>query len=156
MQIEFNQLGSQWSAWPPLVESGLNLVDGVRVISSEIISLLLTIKGENPVLWEFGLSPQLFDPLSTYDAEYWVYEAQREILRWVGGIKSLSVQIENFPDPYNRLSAFITFVPTSSNDQNLLVFPWYSYTSLRTSTAREEFLDEIQLNGQRWSGFPIN
>lgn len=149
----YAHVGNTWSLWAPAGDDGgLNLVSGVRKVASDIISVLLIRQGEDPLHPEFGLAPDLFDSLSSYDPQYWVYHAREAILRWVAGLSALQIEIQQFPDPENRLAAHIAFTPSLYTDPNILTFGWYAYTGAIWSRELTTFLAGVQLNGEKFVG----
>ncbi|MBW4514596.1 MAG: GPW/gp25 family protein [Timaviella obliquedivisa GSE-PSE-MK23-08B] len=147
-------IGSAWSLWSATDDrGGLNIVSGDRKIAADIISVLLIRKGEDPVHPQYGLAPDLFEPLSNYAPQYWVHNAQNEIMRWVPGIEKITVSIDQFPDRENKLGANIIFVPKGRADQNLLTFGWYAYTGAIWNQSLDKFMDDVSLNGARFNGF---
>jgi hypothetical protein len=134
----------------------MNIVSGVRVVASEIISVLLVRRGEHPILWDYGLAPELFEALSDYEPQAWVYEAEQTIQRWVAGLERLTIQIEKEPDQRNRLSAYILFRTSATSDSNLLTFPWYEYQGAVADGDFDQFLEGVSINGARWQGLDRN
>lgn len=162
MNLGLEYLGRGLSFWPPYDDRGhLNLVAGERKIAHDIISVLLIQPGEVPH-YALGIAPELFDPLSRSEAQYWAYNAQREILQWVVGIESLTVEIPHDRlDAENQLIAEIDFVPktiapggkdrdiakySAIGRQNLL-FSWSSYVEgLADTSLLNDFFLTVELN----------
>ena len=152
-------LGRSWSLWPPDRPNGsLKIVEGAEKMSAHIISVLLLRPGEDLMHPEMPMAPDLFDPLSGYNAYYWVYHAEQKIRKYVVGIDQLNINIlENtdfgIPDPDNRLMANIEFSALNS-DVNALTFGWHEYQGmLRSSTNAESFYDSIYLNSNKMRRF---
>jgi hypothetical protein len=153
-----NYLGQSWSLWPAYSpDGGLNIVSGVEKVSAHIISILLIRPGEDLMHPGLPLAPDLFDPLSDYNAQYWVYTAEQQIRRYVSGLDDIRVSINTFPDPENKLAANIQFRAKDSPDTNALTFGWYEYQgAIAVLENVESFLDSVYLNGnkmQRFRGF---
>ena len=134
------------------MSAGLNIVSGVRKITHDILSVCLIRKGEDPMHPDFGMAPDIFDPLSSYPAEYWVYHAEQEILKWVAGIESLKIDIENlkdgvFADYRNDLITNIRFIPTFDVDVRVLTFGFYNYQGAIWDRDFNTFLSDIYLDG---------
>ena len=147
-------LGNSWSLWPPHNERGqLNIVSGLSKITSDIISVCLTRKGECPLHPDYGIAPELFQPLSDYDSQYWVYHLQNEIIKWVEGLQSLTVDIAENADSNNSLGVVIEFIPLLRPDTNILTFGFYEYQGAVWSQGIEQFMDGVGINGQRFRGF---
>lgn len=149
--MSLNYLGSGLSLWPFYNETGaLNIVRGSRLIASQIMTVMLMQPWESPH-HSLGLSPELFEPLSNLQPQYWCYEAQREILRWVPGLEALSVYIPPQPDARAELSATIDFTPSASPTANTLTFGWYAYTGAMSSNDFSQFRESISLDGKPFS-----
>jgi hypothetical protein len=139
--------GNAWSLWLPYDEYGnLNIVSGVRTISHAIISVCLIKKGEDPLHPDFGIAVDLFEPLSNYAPEYWVYHAELEIKRWVAGLDQLFVRVSEYTNYQNALRTEIYFTPKGEPDRHLLTFPFYSYQGAIWNGDVGSFLDEIYLD----------
>lgn len=147
-------LGSVWSLWQPgTAQRGLNIVTGDRLTASLIISVLLIRQGEDAIHPTLGIAPELFEPISGYNPRLWSASAREEILRWVGTIEDLSIQINKSQDAENRLSAYIVFRSKNKPDRNVLTFGWLEYTGALYNREMSAFLDDLQLNDQRFTGF---
>jgi hypothetical protein len=147
-------LGNSWSLWPPQNERGtLNIVSGANKITSDIISLCLTSKGECPLHPDYGIAPDLFQPFSGYDAQFWAYHLEQEIQKWVEGLAFITVKISNDLASTNNLVATIEFVPMLRPDTNILTFGFYEYQGAMWNQGIDKFMDAIALNGVRFQGF---
>jgi hypothetical protein len=148
-------LGQSWSLWPPSgSDGGLNIVSGVDKVSAHIISVLLLRPGEDLMHPGLPLAPDLFDPLSDYNAQYWVYTAEQQIRAYVSGLDALKVDIDTFPDPENKLQANIRFSVKNYPDTNALTFGWYEYQGAVSVLSNiESFLDSVYLNGSKFPRF---
>ncbi|MEM8602890.1 MAG: hypothetical protein AAGF24_03505 [Cyanobacteria bacterium P01_H01_bin.121] len=146
-------LGSAWSPWPPHnLDGSLNIVSGPRKITADIISVCLIRRGEDPLHPDLGMAPLLFEPLSNYDPQFWVYEAESTIKKWVAGIDKLTVRIPDYEDYKNRLTTEISFIPLQQPDLNILTFPWYTYEGALWDQNLQGFLRAVSLNGQPFFG----
>lgn len=141
-------LGSAWTLWPPTTNRGLHVVDRSRVITAKIISVCLVRQGEDPLLPDFGVSPELFEPLSQYAPQYWVYNLSKEIRKWVAGIDRLSVEMVKFEDYQNQLKTVIQFVPSGEPTPHMLTFGLYAYQGALWGQQIDAFLEDITLDGQ--------
>ena len=140
-------LGNAWSLWPPCGPRGFNIVSGARRVSHSIISVCLVKKGEDLIHPDFGIAPDLFDPLSDVDVEYVVYHLEQELRRWVEGYEQLQVAAQ--PDDIgNALHLNIGFLPQQDPDSHNLTFPFYQYQGAFLGDDRTGFLDSINLDGQ--------
>ena len=146
--VPLDFIGSAWSLWPSHSDrEGCNLVSGTRKITSDILTVCLLRKGEDPIHPDLGLAPDLFEPLSNYAPQYWVYNVQNEIRRWVAGIEQLSVDVVDYEDYKNRLTTEIRFVPKQEADNHILTFGWYAYTGAIWNQELDTFLEDITLDG---------
>ena len=151
-QLEF--IGSSWSLWPPHTESlRMNIVSGTRKITSDILSVCLTRKGECPLHPDYGIAPELFQPFSDYSPQYWIYHLEEEIAKWVEGLESLSVEVDNDFNSTNELKTIIRFAPRMQPDNNILTFGFYQYQGAVWGSDFQSFLDQVSLNSERFSGF---
>ncbi len=96
---------------------------------------------------DLGLAPQIFEPLSGYAPQFWVYNAQQEILRWVAGIEQLYVDVGEFKDYRNDLTTVIQFIPKSEPDPHVLTFGYYAYQGAIWDQGIDQLLNDIQLDG---------
>lgn len=146
-QNTYDFYGNAWSLWLPYDQYGnINIVSGVRTISHNIISVCLIRKGENPLHPDFGMAPELFEPLSNYAPEYWIYHAESEIRRWVAGLDDLFVRVSEYTAYQNTLRTEIHFTPKGEPDRHLLTFPYYSYQGAIWNGDIQPFLDELYLD----------
>ncbi|MFQ3618058.1 MAG: hypothetical protein SNJ57_13200 [Cyanobacteriota bacterium] len=142
-------LGSAWTLWSPYeIRNGLNIVRGSRKITHDILTVCLLRRGEDPMHPDMGLSPRLFEPLSGYAPQYWIYNIQQEILKWVAGIQQLSVDVGEFADYKNELTAKIQFVPKTEPDTHVLTFGYYAYQGAIWNQGLDPLIRSIQLNGE--------
>lgn len=140
-------LGKLWSPWLPYNSKGNpNIVSGTGAIAASMLSLFLTQKGEIAEEYNFGLAPDIFDPMSDYTPEYWIFNAEQEIATWIPGIAQLRISISGYEASDNRLDTFISFVPKGQPDRNLLVFPFYQYQGAIWDGEIQQFLDGVYLN----------
>jgi hypothetical protein len=95
---------------------------------------------------DFGLAPELFDPLSDYRPQYFIYQLREEVLKWVAGIEQISVQIPDYEDYKNRIEAQIRFRAVGQSAADLLVFDFYQYQGAIYRDNVEPFLQSITLN----------
>lgn len=157
--MDFAHLGKSVSLFPIANEDGsLNQVSGVRLAASEILSVLLIMTGEVYLMPGLGKAPEIFEPLSGYRPELWIYTSRKEIMQWCAGTVE-DVQIEvggmelyGIPDPENRAHAYITFTPKFTPDKHLLTFGWYAYTGAIYDQDFSTFLDGIEIDGERFTG----
>lgn len=134
--------------WPPHESrNGLNVVSGLRKITHDILSVSLVQRGEDPIHPTFGLAPDLFEPLSNYAPEFWVYHAEETIIKWVAGIEGLKVTVVNHEDYNNQLRTEISFIPKLYPDVNILTWNYYDYQGAIWQNDFETFLDSVRLNG---------
>jgi len=151
-----NYTGKDWSSYPPHNSiGGLNIVSQRRAIASRILHVLLTRKGEDPIHPSLGIMPELFEPLSQYDPRYFVYEADQEIRNWNSrakiGIGALSVDIVVYEGRYmNGIAIEIQFSPANELLVSSLSFGYWEYLGATHSRSFEEFLNGVQLDGDRF------
>lgn len=122
----------------------------VQRITHGILSVCLVRRGEDPIHPSYGMAPELFEPLSNYAPEYWVWNAKKTLQRWVPGIQSLSVDVRNFDalNTGNQLQTEIRFIPKRSGDTNTLTWGYYAYQGAIWNREFSNFLADIHLNGQ--------
>jgi hypothetical protein len=143
----YDYAGSSLSLWP--IHSpwgGLNFVSGFRKITHDILSVCLTRKGEDPIHPTFGLAPDIFDPMSGYPVQYWIYSVEEEIINRVAGIQDLRVEIVDFGDYRNELQTRITFTPSADPDSHVLTFGWFEYTGAIWNQDLTTFLSDVRLD----------
>lgn len=142
-----NFVGSAASLWPTANKrGGLNIVTGTRKITHDILSIFLTQKGEDPIHPDFGMLPEIFESLSDYPVEYWVYHAEQEVLKWVTGISALEVNVVDFTDAGNRLNTEIRFIPSFAPDSHTLTFGWHEYQGAIWNQDLSTFIKGIGLD----------
>lgn len=151
MASQLSFLGSQWSLWPPdNLRGGMNIVAGTWKVSSDIISVCLTKKGECPLHPSYGLAPDLFEPLSDYAPQYLVYNIDKEIMKWVEDIQKLTVELE-YTDYKERINILVRFIPKFAPTLNTLTFGYYDYQGAIWGQNIDTFLDGVALNGKRFT-----
>jgi len=142
-------IGSAWTLWPPYeTRNGLNIVRGSRKIAHDIFTVCLLRRGEDPIHPDLGISPRLFEPLSGYAPQFWIYNIQQELLKWVAGIQQLNVDVGEFEDYRNDLTATIQFVPLEEPDIHVLTFGYYAYQGAIWNQGIDQLLSSIQLDGE--------
>lgn len=142
-------IGSAWTLWTPYeTRDGLNIVRGTRKITHDILTVCLLRRGEDPMHPDMGLAPRLFEPLSGYAPQYWIYNIQQEILKWVAGIQQLSVDVGEFEDYRNELTVRIQFVPKAEPDAHVLTFGYYAYQGAIWNQGLDPLIRSIQLDGE--------
>lgn len=145
-------LGGMWSLWPPgNAARGLNLAESDAVTAGLILSSLLLRPDEAPIHYALAQAPDLFEPLSGHQPQYWAHNAATHIERWVSGLERLQIWIDKQPDRANRLHAFIAFRSVGRPDDSLLTFDWLNYDGIRTGDGLTPFMDSVSLNGQDFS-----
>lgn len=150
----YDAVGNAWSLFPPDDDrNGLNYTSGTRRITAGILSVLLIRQGEDPIHPEYGIAPELFEPLSNYTPQLWVYQAEKVILQWVPGIEKLSVDVTDNDAIGNQLRTEIKFIPMLEPDINTLTWNYYAYQGALWDGAFSQFLDGVHLNGRSFYGF---
>jgi hypothetical protein len=149
----YAHLGSSWTLWPAHDDrtGQLQIVSGTRQISSGILTVLLTRKGEDYIHPDKGLAPDLFENLNNVAPQYWAYAARQEIKRWVRGIESIYVETK-VDHGTGQLRAYIRFVPTRYATEDLLTFGYYEYAGARYNNGMLAFVSDLTLNGQPFFG----
>lgn len=133
-----------------------NLVRGHRTIASAILSLCLTQKGECPLHPDFGLAPELFEPMSNYAPQYFIHSVRDEILKWLDGyLDYLSVDTDESKDHNNKIEVFITYRPVGYADAHTLVYPFYGYIGPSFNDGMDSFMSQVSLDGQLFPRFVI-
>jgi len=146
-------VGSAWSLFPPDSDrAGLNYVDGTRRITAGILAVCLIQQGEDPIHPSYGMAPDLFEPLSNYTPQLWVYHAEKIILQWVPGIEKLHVDVTKHNATENQLFAEIQFIPMTEPDLNTLTWNYYAYQGAAWEGEYDRFLQDVNLNGQPFFG----
>lgn len=150
LMVNYSFLGKGWSFWPPSDEKGrLNIISDIRRPSHDIISLLLFQKGDDPLHPDFGLAPELFIPMSSYDPQYWVYNVEKEITDWIPNISQLLVRVSGYEGSGNTLYSQIEYTPISEPGNYTLTFPFWQYQGALWDNSKESlpaFLSTILLN----------
>jgi len=150
---DFDYMGSALGLWPMETSRGtLRIVRGPEKIADEITSVLLVQPGEIALYPSFGLAPDLFEPMSNAQPQYWCYRAHTAILKHVDGIEQLRVFIEEQPDAYNELKATIDFIPRDFPTLQTLTFGWFAYRGALFEGDMESFRRSMSFNGEP---FPI-
>lgn len=149
IEKQYGFLGKSWSFWPTYNMRGtFNIVEGPWRVADEILYILLIRKGENPLEPDMGIAPEIFDTLGNVDPQYWVHNAESEIIKWVKTISSLMISITGYDNVENQLNAEIIFTPISTPNRFSLNFPYWSYQGALWNGDQQTFLDSISLNGE--------
>lgn len=151
-----NLIGKSWSQYPPHNQQGdLNIVKGNLKVISDILSVILTQKGEasflNP---DYGINPSLFSPLSEYDPDVFSIKITEQIRKWVDSIQTVNVET-SLSSPLNQLTGLtiiITFTTISSPSKNLLTFDYYKYQGAIMEGDIQSFLDSVAIGDERFKG----
>ena len=126
----------------------MNIVTGTRKITHDILSVCLIMQGEDFIHPAFGLKPEIFEALSEFPVEYWIYRATDEISRWVKGLASLTVDVIDFTDAKNGIDAQIRFTPVSAPDSHILTFGWYEYQGVKANNDIAAFMKAVSLDNE--------
>lgn len=145
-------LGRAWSAWPPESQNELNIVSGIRKISHDIVSLCLIESGADPIHPDYGLAPKLFDPLSGYTTQYFIYSLEQSIGKWISGISQHSVSVSPVDRYINSLAVQVLFVPIAYPDASILTFGYYEWQGAVWNKDLTTFLNGVGLNDSPFSG----
>jgi hypothetical protein len=154
MDITFT--GNDWTFYAPHnPSSGLNIVSGVRAITSRILHVILTRKGEDPIHPSLGIAPDLFQPLSTYEPRYLAFHLEEAVMDWNDrakiGIGAIAVGIVIYEERYtNGMAIEIQFTPEEEDLVSTLTFGYWEYLGAVHERSLQEFLDGIQLDGQQF------
>ena len=143
----YSYVGQALSLWDTGA-AGLNIVSGTRKITHDILTICLLRRGEDPLHPDMGMSLEIFEPLSGYAPNYWVWQAEQEISKWVTGIQSL--QVDTISEERNSISTIIRFIPKTEPDTNFLTFGYYQYQGAIWNQGASDFLNSIQLNGEQF------
>lgn len=120
--------GIAWSLFPPGdVRGGLNVVYGARRISADILAVLCIRPGEVPFQPGLGISPELFEPLSGKQPQYYRFKMTEAIRKYVKGIQELDIEFLEWRDYENYLNVSVTFAPLNEVTRHNLTFGYYSY-----------------------------
>jgi hypothetical protein len=142
-------LGNAWTLWSAYdPRDGVRIVSGIEQASHAILSVCLIRKGEDPIHPDFGMAPELFEPLSFEQPEYWVYHAEQEIMRWVGGLAALQVRVSDYDNVGNGITTEIGFSLRSQPTQHILTFPFYQYQGAVMQGDWNPFIAAIILDGK--------
>ena len=148
--------GNDWTFYPSHNSSaGLNIVSGIRAISSRILHVILTRKGEDPIHPSLGIAPDLFQPLSTYEPRYLAFHLEEEIMDWNDrakiGLAGVAVGVVIYEERYtNGMAIEIQFTPENEDLVSTLTFGYWEYLGTAHARSMQEFLDGIQLDGQQF------
>lgn len=150
----YDAVGRAWSLFPPDDDrDGLNYTRGIRRISAGILAVCLIQQGEDPIHPDYGMAPELFEPLTNYAPQFWVYNAEKTILRWVPGIAELAVDVTRHNPSENQLRTQIRFIPKLEADVNVLTWDYYAYQGAIWDKDFSTFLNDVHLNNQPFAGF---
>lgn len=126
----------------------MNIVTGTRKITHDILSVFLIMQGEDFIHPGFGMKPEIFETLSDYPVEYWVYNATQEVSKWVRGISSLSIDIVDYTDAGNSVNAQVKFVPVSAPNDHILTFGWFEYQGVKANNDITSFRKSVSLDNE--------
>lgn len=122
--------GNSWSLWPPHNErGGMNIVRGVEKINSDIITILLVMRGELTTHYDLGIGVPLFVPASDPRVRAFAYQAAEAIASAQKEIEEISVDVVELPDFSGQLTIAVNYRPIGSADYNTLTFGYYEYLS---------------------------
>lgn len=119
----------------------------VRLISANILTVLCTRPGEVPLHPTLGVAPDLFQPLSGKEPQYFRFKMREAILTWVAGIDYLDIDFIEWRDYENHLKVDVMFVPQVVASQHHLTFGWYSYLGPDWSDS-DRLMQDIYLDGR--------
>ena len=149
-------IGKSWSQYPPHKSNGdLNIVAGTPKVISDILSVILTKKGEasffNP---EYGVNPDFFSPLSEYDPDVFSSKVEEQIRTWVDTIESVSVSTSRSARTrvLDGLMIIINFRIINSPTNNLLTFDYYTYQGAIMENDIDSFLNNVAIEDERFKG----
>lgn len=143
----FDHAGSGWTLWPPhTLRADLNVVEGVRRITADILSVCCIRPGENFVHPGLGFAPDLFQRMSHETPHYFLEKLQQAILDWVAGIEKIHVQYIDSADWSNQIRVEIQFQPTGYPTVHTLTFGYYKYTGPDMGS-EQQFLADVHLDG---------
>lgn len=147
-------IGKAWSQFPPHSKNlDLNIVSGTSKVISDILALILTKKGEASFLHpNYGMNPDLFSPLSSYDPDVFSEKLEEQIKTWVDSIENVSVETDknSFNNELEGLIVIIALKTIKSPSKNLLTFDYYQYQGAIMSNNIQEFLDSVAIDDERF------
>ncbi len=151
-------LGNDLSFHSANFRGGLNVVNGTRAITSRLLTLLLTRKGEDPIHPTLGIAPELFEPLSYDEPHYLVYAIREEIQAWNKaakiGLSSLQVEINSQNVYTNEIYVFVSFTPMgrTTGEIDVLTFGYWAWKGAIYDEDLETFIRGISFNGKPFFG----
>lgn len=149
-------IGKSWSQYPPHnINGDLNIVSGKNKVISDILSIVLTQKGEASFLHpDYGINPALFSPLSEYDPDVFSIKLSEQIKKWVDSIQTVNVETQrsSVHNQLTGLTIIITFITISSPSKNLLTFDYYKYEGAMMEGDIDTFLDSVKVGDERFTG----
>lgn len=148
-------VGSGWSLFPPHDEWGdLNILTGTRKITADILHVLLLRQGEDPMNPTLGIAPEIFEPLSNYAPQFFVYSVQEALRIWLKGqVEQFYIDFVRYRDSDNQIRVEIQFIPKMEPDVNILTFGYYAYQGAVWNQGIEPLLDSVAINGLRLRRF---
>ncbi len=150
----YEYIGTGLSLWPTANSYGeMNVVSGVRLLSSQIITVLLLKPGEDPLHPTLGIAPDLYEPLSNEVPTFFLYKAEETIRAWLGKFLDALWVRTNRDRAFreNKIAIDIIFRPKESQGQDIfyLTLGWHEYTGVRSQEkTMTEFRRSVALNGQ--------
>jgi hypothetical protein len=103
---------------------------------------------------DFGLAPELFEPMSNYAPQYFIHSVRDEILKWLDGyLDYLSVDTDESKDRNNKIEVFIAYRPIGYADAHTLVYPFYGYVGPSLNEGMDSFMSQVSLDGQLFPRF---
>lgn len=151
---DFSFLGRGFSFWTPYDSAtGMRIVSGEQLITHKIIFIFLTPKGKVAYHPTLGMAPDLFDPLSNYVPQYFIYQAEQELVRCLGSeVTAIKVNLEKYRDYENQIQVECLFVPADQASPSTLTFGYYDYQGAIWNGELEPFLKGVTLNGEPFLG----
>jgi hypothetical protein len=143
--------GNAWSPWPSDVKGNPNLVSNHRTLGHAILSFCLIQPGELFYTPEFGISPRLFDSMSSNTVRYFIVNLQNELIKWFEGyISNLSVEFEGNVDMTNQIQIKIVYTPKKSEQSHVISYPYFIYSGVDWTSYENmsNFLKDIRLDNQ--------
>lgn len=150
----YEYIGTGISLWPTSNKRGqLNVVGGIELLSSQIITVLLLKPGEDPLHPTLGIAPDLYEPLSNEVPTFFLYKAEETIQKWLGHfLDGLWVRTNSDRAFYeNRIAIDVIFRPKQEPKEGAfyLTLGWHEYTGVRSANKTiEEFRQSVALNGE--------
>lgn len=142
-----------WSSLKELdSRNGMNIIGNEDAIAEQIVTYLLTSKGEDPFNPEWGLDAQLFANFNEFDADVWALMIKSKLYESIGGVSGINVRVVLDPAE-GRAQINIDYATNTNSSVNTLTFPYHTYTGLQQGNSSiEEFIDSIAIGGQRFNG----